>query len=309
MHVGAKPVEPLEQGSMQRDIVQMLALSPRLVFGLVLLASLLCRIIWLPVPDKALIFDEIYYVNSVRVLLHEPVPAGAPYHGAHPGLDPNREHPPLGKVLMAGAMRVLGNNAYGWRFVSIVAGMAAIALLYAVVSAAGGDPWLATTAAALFAFDNLVLVHSRIGTLDMPLVAFLLLASWCMLRRWPFFAGLACAGAALTKVGGVYGLVGLLLFWVLIVLQERRHGLVTRTSLYAGPLLIAGMIPAWVGGFGFWTPTSAPFTPHGTMSALCFTTVYHFHGRVAPPTTRATPGSGLSTRFRFHTCVWTKSSS
>ncbi len=62
------------------------------------------------------------------------------------------------------------------------------------------------------------------------------------------FRRLACAGAALTKVGGVYGLFALLLFWVLIVLQERRHGLVPRTSLHAGPLLISGMIPAWVVG-------------------------------------------------------------
>jgi dolichyl-phosphate-mannose-protein mannosyltransferase len=193
-----------------RDKARSLA-SPSVVLGLVMVAAAFVRALWLATPHGSLIGDENFYVNAARIIAGVQVPPGHPYAGAHLGLDPNIEHPPLGKLLIAGSIRLFGDNALGWRLPSLVAGMFAILLLYAIVRAAAADAWLGVLAASIFAFDNLALVHSRIATLDMPLVAFLLLAVWLWLHRWRLAAGAVLGIAALVKEVAIYGLAALVL--------------------------------------------------------------------------------------------------
>jgi 4-amino-4-deoxy-L-arabinose transferase-like glycosyltransferase len=163
-----------------------------------------------------LIFDEAYYVNAARVIDGINPPAGQPYHDAPRGDDPNAEHPQLAKLVMAGAIKLFGDGPFGWRSGSVLFGLIAMLALYALVRAAGGGAWLGVGATAVMALDNLLLVHSRIGTLDIYAVAMMLVTATLYLRRRPLLAGIALG------IGGDMKLVALYLIFSLLALEALR---------------------------------------------------------------------------------------
>jgi dolichyl-phosphate-mannose-protein mannosyltransferase len=196
--------------------------DPGTALALLLIAAFAARVVWLDVPPHSLIFDEAYYVNAARILLGWAVEPGAHYAGATPGLDPNMEHPPLGKLILAGSMLVFGDNGLGWRIPSVIAAMAALAALYGIVRAAGESAWLGVLAVGFLAFDNLTLVHGRIGTLDMLVLAPILVGAWLALRdRWAL-AGICMALGMLIKLTALYGLLAILTLLLIRVASTWR---------------------------------------------------------------------------------------
>jgi dolichyl-phosphate-mannose-protein mannosyltransferase len=191
--------------------------TPLVVLGLVALLSLIARVLWLENPDRSLIFDEQYYVNAARVILGLHVPAHANYAGAPLGMDPNHEHPPLGKLLIVVGMKLFGDNPLGWRFFSLVFGTLAIGLMYWLVRSAGGGRWLSVGAATLMAVDNLSLLHGRIATLDVFVVVFMLLAAALYLRGHWLLAAVALGLGISVKLYAVYLLIVLVLFELLML--------------------------------------------------------------------------------------------
>ena len=189
---------------------------PLVVLALVCLVSTAARLAWLPDPCRepcrnarqhVLIFDEVYYINAARVIAGLRPPAGANYGLAPLGDDPNGEHPQLAKLIMAGSIELLGDNPWGWRMPSVILGAIALLGMFALVRAVGGSPWLAVAATALMASDNLLLVHGRIGTLDVFTVAAMLWAVALYLRgRW-LLAGAVAGVGMCTKLVGVDALL------------------------------------------------------------------------------------------------------
>ena len=198
--------------------------DPRAVLLLIILASVLARVLLLPKPDGALIFDETYYVNAARTILHLLVPAGSPYAGAPAGLDPNTEHPPLGKVLIAASMLAVRRQR--------------VRLADAVRDRRDPcDPapvrhrprrrWRSLDGddrCRPAGVRQPALVHSRIGSLDMLLVVFLLFGAWSALRGWSILAGIGFALAALVKINGVFGLGAALLVELVLLAWARQDG-------------------------------------------------------------------------------------
>jgi 4-amino-4-deoxy-L-arabinose transferase-like glycosyltransferase len=135
--------------------------------------------------DHTLIFDEAYYVNAARVIAGIHPPSGSHYAQSPLGSDPNAEHPQGAKLIIAGAIELFGDGPFAWRIGSLLFATLAILAMYYLVRSAGGDPWPAAGAAALMACDNLLLVHGRIGTLDVYALAPMIFGVGLYLRgRW-----------------------------------------------------------------------------------------------------------------------------
>lgn len=154
--------------------------------------------------DHLLIFDEAYYVNAARVIIGIEPPAGAHYHGSPLGVDPNAEHPQLGKLIIAGSIKLFGDGPFAWRLGSLVFGTLAIIGMFVLVRSAGGGPWMALGAAALMATDNLLLIHSRIATLDIFALAPMIFAAALYLRGRPLLAGVVLAVGVCGKEVAIY---------------------------------------------------------------------------------------------------------
>jgi hypothetical protein len=204
--------------------------TPLILLALVSLLSLAARSAWLGEPcqspcnragDHVLVFDEAYYVNAARVIAGLRPPPGAHYADAPPGTDPNAEHPQGAKLIMAASIELFDDGPFAWRLGSLIFGSIAILGVFALVCAAGGNRWLALGASTLMACDNLLLVHSRIGTLDIYVLAPMLWGVALYLRGRVFSAGIVLGLAACFKLVAPYAVLVLALIELGRVLSAR----------------------------------------------------------------------------------------
>jgi dolichyl-phosphate-mannose-protein mannosyltransferase len=209
--------------------------DPARVAVLLLLVGLVLRALWLNVPARGLIFDEAFYVNAARVILG--LPATTHYADSPIGLDPNTEHPPLGKLVIAASMVLFGDNGLAWRLPSLIAGMLSLVVVYRIVRDLDPSAWLAVLVIGVLSLDNLTFVHARIGILDMLALAPMLVGSWLALRRRWLLAGVAMGIALLFKLTALYGIGAVVLYVLLTEGPDwwRRRRLPVREL--AGPLL------------------------------------------------------------------------
>jgi predicted membrane-bound dolichyl-phosphate-mannose-protein mannosyltransferase len=190
------------------------------LFLILFAVDLVLRVIWLDKPAGSLIFDEYYYVNVARVILRLPQSPGSngqpPYVNAIPGLDPNHEHPPLAKLLIALSMYLLGDNAYGWRIPSVIFGAVAILVFYLLMKKTSKFKQVPIIATFLFSFDTLGFVLSRIAILDIFMLTFMLLGFYWYFTGHSWLSAFGMALASLAKITGIAG------FGIIIVVHALK---------------------------------------------------------------------------------------
>ncbi len=222
--------------------------APAVALAVIVLYALGARVFYLGEPcsspciagtSHTLIFDEAYYVNAARVIDGIHPPAGAPYADAPLHKDPNAEHPQLAKLIIAGTIELFGDDPWGWRIGSVIFGLIAILALYALVRGARGSPWLAAGVCGVMALDNLMLVHSRIATLDVYFVAMALISAALYVRGWRVAAGLALGVAACMKLEALAVIPAFALYEAFEVAWARADGHAIWSTLRARTLSLS----------------------------------------------------------------------
>ena len=160
-------------------------------------------------------FDETWYVPTARALIK----SGEMLH---------QEHPPLGKLLIAGGMLIFGDDALGWRAMSALFGSLTLVAMLIWSFALLRDLSQALWASAITLFDSVLYVQARIAMLDIFLMAFCAFAlafftlslkerqspgkSFVLAMAMGVSLGLASA----CKLSGLFLLVGILAVRLLI---------------------------------------------------------------------------------------------
>ena len=117
---------------------------------------------------NVMISDEVFYAGAANNLLH--------------GIAANFEHPPLVKLIIAGAIGIAGDNWLAWR-IPIIA-FAAIATFFTYKI---GKTFLterqAVYATALMSTSTIFFLIGSIGILDAPMIAFSLAGIYLIIKK------------------------------------------------------------------------------------------------------------------------------
>lgn len=114
-------------------------------------------------------FDEIYHARTA-------------YEHFHGIVAYENTHPPLGKILIGVGMELFGVNPFGWRIIGTLFGVAMLPLIYMMGLRLFGRTRYAALSAGLFALDFMHFTQTRISTIDVYGVFFIMLMFYFMQR-------------------------------------------------------------------------------------------------------------------------------
>lgn len=193
-------------------------------------------------------FDEVHYLPAARELLG--------LFEAGQGAYLNREHPLLGKVLIALGMALVDDNPLGWRIMPLLAGTLAMFAAMRALWHASEDRFATVAFGVLLATGFHLFVQSRIAMLDIFMAALLAVAAWQFAAacaqpekgRWRLaLTGIAlgCAMGAKWNAIPLAMLPGLAFFAARLSAGRRRLFLSRRGAPVPGITLVEAFV--WLG--------------------------------------------------------------
>ena len=126
---------------------------------------------------NGMIFDEIYHARTA-------------YENIHNMSIYEWTHPPLGKLIIALGILIFGMKPFGWRVMGALFGVAMVPLMYVFAKRIFRRTDFAFITAGLWAFDCMHFTQTRIATIDVYGVFFILLMFFYMYEyvRQDYFA-------------------------------------------------------------------------------------------------------------------------
>lgn len=214
----------------------------------------------LSIPS-APIFDEFHYLPAARewlTLLDEQV-----------GVYRNPEHPPLGKQFIAAGIYLFGDNPFGWRIMSLIAGTIALGAAMRALWQASQDRFATIAFGMLLATGFHLFIHARIAMLDIYMAAFLAVAAWAFAGavrkpetgRWRLAICGAAIGAALASKWNAVPLAmtfGAAFFVARLMAGRRRLFTSTRGAPVPGISLLEAALWLGVVPLAIYAATYAP---------------------------------------------------
>ena len=162
-------------------------------------------------------FDEIYHARTAL----ENIEGIYPYEVSHP---------PLGKLIIAMGIMLFGMTPFGWRFSGALFGVLMLPVMYVFIKKLFGRSSIAACGTAIFAFDFMHFVQTRIATIDTYAVFFILLMYLFMYLyitggrlRHLALSGVFFGLGAASKWTCIYAGAGLAVIWALHWIVRAHH--------------------------------------------------------------------------------------
>jgi predicted membrane-bound dolichyl-phosphate-mannose-protein mannosyltransferase len=114
-------------------------------------------------------FDEIYHARTAYEMINH-------YYCYE------NTHPPLGKEIMALGIMIFGMNPFGWRFMGTLFGVFMVIVMYLFARQFFKSTKYAALTTLLFTFDFMHFVQTRIATIDVFVVLFIMLSYYFMYK-------------------------------------------------------------------------------------------------------------------------------
>ena len=195
--------------------------------------------LWGLTTPHILVFDEVHYVPAARALMTLDAPV-------------NTEHPLVAKELIAAGMMLFGDNSFGWRFFSTIAGSATAMGIFAITFLLFRRTRPAVMASLYALLSFTLYIQARIAMIDGYLAAFTILGLaallWAMRappgKAWPrlILSGVLFGLAVATKWAAVPYLAGA---GVGLLIVRWRDAVAARKPLAA--MLSGKDQPHWAG--------------------------------------------------------------